>query len=409
MSSHDSLRLSLVLVSFSLIHCSRVDFSEAPIDSSSALGLGDRQALVYGADEQDRRLLAEKIAGYAAPGFSEIFANWRRIAGAKLYAKVSDIKVSSQPHSYCYTKILATGYWQETTHPSTGAVVKPSADKDCIAQPWFSALSWSLTGGRLAHASNSGNFNGFISGVKFDNYVSQAVVTSASTDDDEIAMIMAVAVDGSGRIHSLAAARSQGGYTSDLGVPGTSRNWRVSYRINNVLTKTYGERAIDIVHKSKGSSVDGNGEGDTRGWNGRSSLIRIEREGDVLRAYTSMWGTSTSAVASLPVVPASKIELDLGREPALAVFRGAQYVGYGMQSQPLTQFYGMSFTTRSNAQFVYDLVNDWVYEQQPDGTYKRRADLVASVELGFPRRIANVETQKEYLLRGAKDFELIHR
>lgn len=406
---------AMIITAIGMQNCNKqVDFSQTE-ETLKPLGtptpnptptptptLSDIQALVYGSDSGDRKALADKIAGYRAPSFTEVFSRWRRISGPSLYNKVDEIVVAQQTNSFCYTKILETGLWQNTTDPATGSVVSPSVSSICINQPWFAALSWRMTStGRLAHATNSGNFNGFISGIKFDRYKSQAVVTSSYKDDDEIALIIAVVQDKDGKIHSLAAARSQGGYTAKMDTA-NPMNWRISYRINNVLTKTYGEQAVDVVNRI--SRTDPSGDG--AGWNGKASLVRVVRDGNMIQAFTSNWGVNGDRPSALPIVSASKIELNLNEHSELAIFKGAQFTGYGMQSQPQTEFYDMSFSAQTDDQYVYDLTNDTVYEQQANGTYKLRNDLLASEVLQYPRKIGNEETQKEYLLRGAKDFVL---
>lgn len=354
------------------------------------------QALAYGSDSEDRDLLAKKIAGYQAPGIAEIFNRWKRFSGGTLYNSAMDI-IPDSSVAYCFTSIGSNGSWISSVDPATNKSIDPNTYSKCIASIPFCAASWTYmsSSNRLRNAANVDKYTGFISAVPFDRYINQAVVTSASTDDDTIALIIAAKVDANGDLHTLSAARTQG---SNVSPP--TLGWGVVYRKNNSVVRVFNEQSVGGTN-SNGTLND---NGDKKGWNGRMTIIRVEREGDKIVASTSGWGTST---ASLNLDPTSKISLDLS-DPSLelGVFKGPQFYGYGSQSQAGAEFVTISFSTTTDQKRAYDLVNDLVYEQQGDGQFTVKGGVSAFQELGYPRSVINPETQKSFHLSSDRSFTL---
>jgi len=356
--------------------------------------LPQKQALAYGADAQDRQLLADKIAGYQAPGMQEIFNRWRRISGSTTYKTGADI-IPDAAISYCYTGIDANGKWMQGTN-TAGKKIDPTYETACISSDSFCAASWTylMASNRLRNASNADRFTGFVSAIKFDNYVNQATVTSADNDDDTIALIIAAKIDIDGTIHTLSAARTQGGV-----VAAPQKGWAVVYRKNNAVIKVFGEKVVGGTNANHGGD-----NGDKKGWSGRTSRIRVERTGNKIEAYASEWGT----IANTPAVLASsKIALDFDDATlGLTMFQGAQYYGYGMQSQAGAEFVDIEFTTTTDQKVLFDLVNDVIYDQQSNGRYTARANAKAFDVLGFPSLVSNTETQKQFHLKADRSFIL---
>lgn len=395
--------LGIVGVALFSQNCAKVDFAalpNEPLALQSLEILPETQALVYGDSNVERQLLAEKIAGYQAPSLGDVFNNWRRISGGTVYNSVSAIKISEQPNSYCLTELLASGLWKNATNPA-GKSISPSTASECIDLVWFASVSWAiLPDGRLHNASNSGNFNGFISGLKFDHFTHQAVLSSVSTDDDEIALIIATVKDMDGKWHTLSASRTQGGYT--VQAPGEKGNWRIVHRKENEVVGIFGEKRIGSLN-TNGS----NSPGDGKGWNSRSTLVRVDRNGNRIRALTSDWGQEMDKAAHLPLVQNSLIEIDLDDESlGLSLFKGPAYIGYGIQSQPSSRFSDIKFGVLHDERYVFDLRENKVYEQNSDGTYGLRSELDVFEFLGVPRKVSNVETQLQYLLQAPKLYQL---
>lgn len=377
-------------------NCSKVGFQETPwqkeittLDSE----LESVQALAYGDSQQDRDFLAAKIAGYKPPQLSEIITKWRRISGATIYNSVNDIVIADQVNSYCASTLdPATGNWSPAKTPA-GKNISPATHGDCIDLPWFAAISWTyLPTSRLHHATNSGNFNGFISAVKLERYTHQVTVTSDSPDDDEIALIIAQAVDADGVVHTLSASRTQGGTIA------ANTNWAVVHRKGTTIVKTFSPQIFDTYNKNPGSMVAGTG------WSGRKSLIFVNREGDIVSAKTSKWSMND---ADLALDNASEIKIDLSDSTLdLELFRGKKSYGYGLLSQQNTEFYDVKFATPTDATYVYDLALDKVYKALEDGTgaYALLPGASPYVMLKAPIRVDNIETQNTFRLYSNHSF-----
>lgn len=346
-------------------------------------------ALAYGSSASDRSLLANRIAGYQAPGLSDVFNNWRRISGSRIFNTPSEIV---QTPSYCFTGFDANGNWNPGTN--AGATIQPGTYSNCINSDDFISASWSYKSSpdRLYNAANGSNFNGFISGIKFKNYTLQATLSSADTDDDAIGIIIAAFVDSSNVIHTLTAVRTQGGF------PPPSLGWGLVYRQNNTVISTISNMSVGGVN-TNGSA------GDRQGWNGRRTIVSVERADNMITAYTSTWGTSGTPLA---IDQTSKIQIDLS-DPAngLTAFVGEQYYGFGTISQLGATFSDITFSTpnaESDPAYIYDLLNNTVYNKLSSGGYVLVNGMSAYSTIGFPKRVKNTESSKEFMINSAGSY-----
>ena len=395
--------LSLIFVGMQ--NCGKVSFneglpavSEVTPQSVQEIPLQRSMALAYGADAEDRRLLNEKILGYAPPDIGEIFNNWRRFSSGTVFASGRAV-VPEPAYSFCFSGLDANGNWNSVRHPTTGVMINPSVHGDCVNSVSLASASWSYlrTPDRLYNATNSGSFNGFISTLKFDRYTHEATLTSPTIDDDAIGLVVAFHVDSAGVVHTLTAMRTQGGTAPRQG-------WALIYRRNTTLVKVIGEKAVGTPHCSNSCNPTAPGS-DGRGWNGRMTRVRVERDLNKIVATTGTWGTNE---ASLTIEPTSRIEVDLDDASlGLQIFKGAQSYGYGILSQQSSNFRNIKFNTRSDIEYVYDLVNDLVYRQKTTGGYALVPGVKAFEMLQYPRYVGNVETQKEFRLNPNYTFDLM--
>jgi hypothetical protein len=339
-------------------------------------------ALVYGPDSSDRAFLADRIAGYQAPGLADVFSQWRRISGGTLYNTMVGVPLTP---AWCFSGFDTNRNWLPAVNPSGGATVQPGTFNTCLNSDAFIASSWSYIASpdRLYNAANSTNFNGFISGLKFSTYSLDATLSSTDADDDCIGLIIAAVIDGSNNIHTLTAMRSQGGMVPTQG-------WGVVYKTNNTVVRTFGARAVGA---------------NSGGWSGRKSLVRVVRTGDNVKAYAS---TFASGATVQTVDPTSLIELDLS-DPSngLTIFQGEQYYGYGSLSQLAATFSEISFTTPNtptDPTYIYDLVNNLVYLKSDSGGYNVVPGVEAYSTIGFPKRVKNTETSREFSIDSAGGY-----
>lgn len=338
--------------------------------------------------------MAQKIAGYPAPGLDVIFNQWQRISGGSLFPTPQSI-VSDADHMYCFTGLDSSGNWKNGKD-ATGKTINPGTYDGCINYAPLAAASWSYqqNPGRLRNAANGGNFNGFISAVKYNHYTNEAVLTSTDIDDDAIEVIIAAVIDNSGAIYTLSAARTQGGLSPVKG-------FGIVYRKNNAVQKVFGERSVGATNCYNGPADCVKGDG--KGWNGRMSKVRVERTGDMVQASASVWGLSDT---NLALDAGSAITLDLA-DPAngLEIFKGAQYYGYGTLSQRGAEFRDVVFNSFADVEYVYDLLNDLTYKANSSGGYSLLPGVKAFDQLGYPMIVDNPETQKEFRLNADRTFD----
>lgn len=339
-------------------------------------------ALVYGSSASDRQYLSDRIAGYQAPGLSVVFSQWRRFSGGSIYNTTADI--TPKTPAYCFTSFDSNYNWVNGTNGST--TISPGTYTNCVNSNTFIASSWNYIASpdRIYNAANGSYFNGFISALKFLKYNLQATVTSTDADDDGIGLVIAAVVDSSNNVHTLTAMRTQGGMTP-------SQGWGILYKMNNTEVRTFGARSVGGI---------------VNNWGGKKSLLSVSRDGDIIKASASNWFTGSSS--GVTVDPASEITIDLSDSSlGLSVFQGEQYYGYGTISQLGATFSDIVFTSPNSAAdptYLYDLVNNTVYFKDSTAGYTLVPGAQAMSILGFPIRVKNNETQKEFRIDSASSF-----
>lgn len=336
--------------------------------------------LAYGSSTSDRTMLANRIAGNAPPKFAEVITKWKRFSGTTYYPTVASIVATP---SYCQTSLDGSGMWA----PSTSPVADPNTAGACNTAS-MNSLSWIyLTSpDRLFNIQNTSVYNGFFSTLKFDTYISETTVSSVDTDDDAIGVSIAVYVDPvTSDVHTLSAYRTQGGF------PSPTLGWGILYKLNGSVIRTFDNKSVGGTSGS--------------GWNGNNSKIRIERTGDIVKAYASTWSTGTAAA----VDQASLIQLDLADSAnGLTMFQGAQSYGYESLSQPHATFSDLSFQTplaNSDPDYLFDLRDNLVYSKKSSGIgYELVVGQKALDMLGFPKIITNLETQTEFSIISSTSY-----
>lgn len=375
-------------------------------DLNFSYSLGSSTALVYGNSAEDQKFLQDKLNKYNPPAIKDIYNEWKMISGPVLYNSILEINPANQSNSYCKTSKDANGDWLTGSYiNSSGKKVSinpntASACTDSVNSAWFAALSWSYledAGGRLYNATNSDNFNGFVSNVQADLYTHRVKLQSKNSDDDEVSVIIAMTKDSSGNIHTLSASRSNGGYTSvDLKDSTKFYSWYLIYKINNTTKRIIPGPDLGVVYKSELKAQNGG----SAGWSGRSSVVEIVRNGDNIRAYASDWNQTELS-------PISEIAINLADELDLAIFKGPHHYGYAIRSQPGSSFSDISFDVPGLQGTLYDLKtgNVWILGQ--DDQYHLDSSRNAFKEIGFPVSVGNPETQKRFEIHGPDSFEYV--
>lgn len=342
-----------------------------------ASGIGTGYELVYGSSSADRSALSAKISGSTAPQLSDVLARWRRFSGTDYYPTLASIVANP---AYCQTTMQANGSWTNSISP----VANPNIDFACNT-PTMNSLSWVLLSGpeRIHNIQNTNNYNGFFSSVKFDQFIAEATLSSTNSDDDALGMTIAVYVDGSGLIHTLSAYRTHGGLPPTAG-------WGLIHKTGNTINRIIDEKSVGA---------------NSSGWNNTNTKIRIERTGNIVKAYASRWASGLTAGA---IDSSSLIQIDLS-DPAqnLTGFMGAQSYGYETKSQPNATFADLAFSvpgTNSDPDYIYDLQSNLVYRKKSAGGYEVVAGSNAIGQLGYPKTIINVETQRQFTINSATSF-----
>ncbi len=344
--------------------------------------------LAYGSSTSDRTQLANRISGNVPPKFAEVISKWKRFSGTTYYPTVASIVATP---SYCQTTLDGSGMWANSTSP----VANPNTDGVCNTAS-MNSLSWIyLTGpDRLFNIQNTSNYNGFFSSLKFDTYTAEATLSSTDIDDDAIGVAIAVYVDPANNdVHTLSAYRTQGGF------PAPNLGWGVLYKLNGAVVRTFDNKSVGGVN-TNGSA------GDRLGWNGRNTQIRIERTGNIVKAYTSIWNTGATASA---IDLTSLIQLDLSDVTnGLTMFIGAQSYGYETISQARATFSNLTFITplaNADPEYLFDLRDNLVYTKKSSGVgYELVTGLKALDMLGYPKIITNLETQGEFQINSSTSF-----
>jgi hypothetical protein len=376
----------VILVSLASIACKK---NEGFAPSTPTIDLSDGFELAYGASSSDRTQLANRIAGNDPPRLSDVITNWKRFSGTVNYLNSSSI-VANPAH--CQTTMDGNGSWANSISPA----VNPNTHASCNTES-MNSLSWVYLSGpdRLFNIQNTTNYTGFFSNIKIDTYTTETNVSSTDVDDDTIGVTVAIFVDPiTSEINTLSALRTQGGNSPVLG-------WALVHKRNNNIIRVIGEKSVGGTNKNNGV-----GGGDSQGWNGRYSKIRIERTGNIVKAYCSPWSTNEN---SLAIDNASLIEIDLSNPAeSLNEFSGPQSYGYESLSEARATFSKLSFLTPlidTDPEYLYDLKDKLVYKKKAVGIgYELLSGLNALAFLGSPRTIYNNETQREFRIESETAF-----
>lgn len=191
-------------------------------------------------------------------------------------------------------------------------------------------------------------------------------------------MIISFALVG-GVPHSLVAWRAQGG----LGP-----TWSISVM--------QGTNPNHLVQASSTAPSNGGGWG---GADGSPSVIQIVRNGNVVKATCSQFGSST-------LDPATTLTYQI---PSGSVFEGPTPFGYAAQSQADATFSNIAMTGGLDATVVYDArsmpAKVMVYNFT---TQTWEQDLSRSIfrDQGYPRNVTNPITGKTFRLTGPRPYSV---
>lgn len=276
------------------------------------------------------------LANYQPPTMQEVFDTWARFDGNNYYENKDAFGISGNASA-----------WQFLNSP------------DRVSMPLNVAPS-----------------NGFISPEALENYKLEVTLSSANADDDTIGVVIAFTrIDGVN--YSLSAVRNKGGNDPRDG-------WAVVYH----EADDGGYFSDSYMWTIDSKNVDGV----SGGWSGARSRVKIERNGDLLKAYTTNWNDTDTYQAS------SLIEVDLSSDPRLEKFRGAMAYGYVTYSQPDSTYLDVVLSGEMDAEVVMDISTGEVWEWI-DGVGWILSSRTIQDELGYIREVTNPETGDTYLIK----------
>ncbi len=399
--------------------------------------IDETNALVYGDDSEDQMALQKKLNNEKPVGIGDIFYKWERLAANQLFSPTnlaSSLFIEkSGRDAFCFADNIVvnetTGKYDPiflpiVTNPPC-MLVKDAQGKNvlsttktdpgghcvCVANATFQAQSWNLltNPARILSLVNSSRLTGFVSPLFFENYGHSAVLQSTNGDDDLVAMVIAqkriLEDSGVSKNFTLAAIRAQGG----ISFPGRISsdppiNWAIAYFEDGAPIKIIASKEIGISYKNPSSGPRSLALKND-GWNGKSSMVKVVRNKNLIQVWTSDWALSGAPYPE-DVIDDSLLSVDLGTLPLLEKFIGPQKFGYGSLSQMWSSFNNVKFDSGVSDKYVYDLKKNEVYELQNDGKYIRRQDINPYILLGSPRIIGNPETFKRYRLKEDQSFIL---
>lgn len=177
--------------------------------------------------------------------------------------------------------------------------------------------SWSYddSTGIFSSTVNSGTYIGIVSDIQYFRYELECTLSSSSSDDDMIGIIIAFVKDEDNNEHVLSVVRSCGGDGS---------SWALTYN-------SYQSSQV-ILNDGQTLAPPPSG-----GWSsGGPTKIKVVRDNNLISVTCSQFG-------SLSLDSNTTISIDLDSDELLEKFKPACSYGYGCHSQQSASFSGISF------------------------------------------------------------------
>lgn len=290
------------------------------------------EALIY----DDSAGVDAVLAEYQPPTMQEVFDSWARFDGNNYYENKDAVGISGNASA-----------WELLSDPD-----------------------------RVSMPLNVWPFNGFVSPEALENYKLEVTLSSPNGDNDTIGVVIAFTrIDGVN--YSLTAVRNHAGNDPRDG-------WGVVYH----EADDGGYYSSSYMWTIDSANVGGT----SSGWYGAETRVKIERAGDLIKAYTTNWNdTGTYQAASL-------IEIDLTSDARLEKFRGPQPYGYVTYSQPDSTYLDVQLTGNMDANVIMDISAGRVWEWVDGSGWVLTARSIQD-ELGYVREVTNPETGKTYLIK----------
>lgn len=199
---------------------------------------------------------------------------------------------------------------------------------------------------RIFLTQNFGVYSGFVSPKNYTNYVLEASLSSPSSDDDYLGLVMAFQKDPvTGFEYTISVVR----VLNELSGQGN-----ITYAVYYNFFQN-GSKAPSLAVTTQIALVDGTNlapiiDGQGNGWVGNHCKLRVERVGDVFTVKTSQFG-------SYDIDDATLLTINLNDTPELERFKTGGQVGFSALSQANAYFDDVYFTGFN--EYILDLRNGY--------------------------------------------------
>lgn len=196
---------------------------------------------------------------------------------------------------------------------------------------------------------NSTSVTGYVSPKTYSKYDITVRLYSNDSDDDQMGIVGAFAVDSEGKEHTLTFIASP--YNNSGKV-----KWccKVDHCVYEIPTTTYNQ----FILADKTSTVTGSSS-QSNGWNKYSKgiTVNVKRDGNVFTATCSQFNSTTLDPNTTMVVDLDALS---DTHPVLNVFKGSAAWGYMSMSQPNSCYENVAISNDDG--YIFDVENDQVLE-----------------------------------------------
>lgn len=308
--------------------------------------------------------------------------------------------------------------WKRFSHGTANMETSPTVTTIPDIPSETNAWSYELANDRIKSLTNSDSFIGFVSPEKYGKYT-HAVTLSAQNgtesfnDNDFVIIVIAYVEDAHDLVDNNAAGLNPADF--DWNIDTTSAKIPNQHTLSLVRGRT-AQQPYNITETIRYAIVYNLGKpdqqvmvnGESQVWltednydSGNSCDVRVERDGDIIKTYTTNWNDAPGGKGIL----GHELTLDLSAFPLMEKFRGAASYGYAALSQRDSYFSNVYFSPNINT--IYDVTNGdkWVANSQ--GVYSKDTTTYYD-DFGVRRILYNETTQKLIYVKPDKSFDVIN-
>ncbi len=240
---------------------------------------------------------------------------------------------------------------------------------------------------------NSTTVTGYVSPKTYSKYDITVRLYSDDSDDDQMGIVGAFAVDSEGKEHTLTFIASPYNNTGTV-------KWccKVDHCVYDLTSTAYDE----IMLMDKTSTVAGaSSTGSSWKAMGTGIVINVKREGNVFTATCSQFKSTTLDPNTTMVIDLDALSATY---PVLNVFKGSAAWGYMSMSQPNSCYENVAISNDDG--YIFDIENDQVLEfDNTTQTWVAKDNAGIASTIGAGRFSFNRQTGKLFYCTGK---EIIH-